>query len=165
MAFGLSKSGKQVFTANGTWTHPLPGVPLLITITAVGGGGGGSDLSSISSPPIGTPPATAGGTTTVVAGATTLASAQGGGVYSKYKTTLAYPSHYTNAGSLGFGSFGLGGTTVTNTPSTPGQNGECVIKTVSATGNLTVTIGAGGSGGTTNAYPFKGYPGIVIIEW
>lgn len=160
MAFGLSKSGKQVFTANGTWVHPMPGVALSVTITAVGGGGGGSSVNSI-----GSPPATAGGATTVREGATTLVTAQGGGVFSNYKTTLAYPSHYTNTGSLGFGSFGLGGTTATNSPSTPGQNGECVLKTVTVSGNLTINIGAGGSGGTTNAFPFKGYPGIVIVEW
>ena len=160
MAFGLSKSGKQVFTANGTWTHPMPGVPLLVTITAVGGGGGGSDDINI-----GNPPATVGGATTVREGATTLVTAQGGGVFSNYKTTLPYPSHYTNTGSLGFGSFGLAGTTSKNTPSTPGQNGECAIKTVTVSNNLTINIGAGGSGGKTNAFPFRGYPGIVIIEW
>lgn len=152
MAFGLSKSGKQVFTANGTWTHPMPGVALSVTMLLVGGGGGGQGTTNGVS---------GSSTSAVVAGGATYTAAGGAGGGRTRVTSAGAATMPTLPGPAGFGNYGLGGYFLTNSYSL-GQSGEAKLVTVTTTTNITLNIGAGGAAGTGGT---AGYAGIAIVEW
>ena len=152
MAFGLSKSGKQVFTANGTWTHPMPGVELSVTMLLVGGGGGGQGSTN---------GASGSSTSATIAGGTTYTAAGGAGGGLTRVASAGAVTMPTLPGPAGFGNYGLGGHFLSNSYSI-GQSGETKLVTVTTTADITLTFGAGGKAGTDGG---AGYAGIVIVEW
>jgi hypothetical protein len=159
MAFGLSKSGKQVFTANGTWTHPMPGVELSVTMLLVGGGGGAQGTLDDYHP------AGDGGdggiTSATPIGGTTITAKGGAG---GNKPAISGAGRTTQSGELGpagVGLYGINGISP-NAPWFHGQCGEAKLVTVTTTTDITITIGAGGTAGTGGV---AGYAGIAIVEW
>lgn len=159
MAFGLSKSGKQVFTANGTWTHPMPGVELSVTMLLVGGGGGGQG-SKINGE-LGGNGGNGGNTTATPTGGTTITAKGGAGGGLPAVAGAGRTTQSNEVGPAGVGLYGINGVSP-NAPWYHGQCGEAKLVTITTTSNITLTIGAGGTAGTGGV---AGYPGIVIVEW
>lgn len=142
--------GMQLFTSSGTFTVPT-GVTKIKVIAISGGNSRG----------------TTGGSSTVSGtGITAVASGTGSG-------TIVGAS---NAGTTGIGGegfrfygmsniYGYGGNTSSGTAASSG--GTAIgIASVTSGQNLTVTVGAGGPGGTSGLQTYyAGGPGAVLIEW
>lgn len=159
MAFGLSKSGKQVFTANGTWTHPLPGVALSVTMLLVGGGGGAQGTTDNHYPA--GEGGNGGNTSATPLGGTAITAKGGAG---GGKTAISGAGRTTQSGELGpagVGLYGINGMAPTS-PWKHGQCGEAKLVTITTTSNIKIIIGAGGAAAPGGV---AGYPGIVIVEW
>ena len=158
MAFGLSKSGKQVFTANGTWTHPMPGVALSVTMLLVGGGGGAQGATNNVASGNG---GNGGNTTATPTGGTTITAKGGAGGGLPDVAGAGRTNQNTALGPLGVGLYGINGIAPT-APWKHGQCGEAKLVTITTTSNIKIIIGAGGTAATGGV---SGYPGIAIVEW
>jgi hypothetical protein len=193
MAFLLNPRGFARFTASGTLTHPAPGKAVRFFIRAIAGGGAGAGnngSSSVYAGADGGDTTVTDGTTTITAlggrggeQATNKLRASGVRNWWPYYTTANAEKHI-NGGSFqgipsytlwlpsihpygqgGFVSVALPGYTL-YTPTSCGEHGEEKTGIIIATGNLTVTIGAGGiASASASNKGENGKPGIVIIEW
>lgn len=155
----LPKQKKVVrFTANGTWTVPA-NVDYII-VTACGGGGGTGNVSGA-----GGTPGTDGSNTTVAAGFATV-TGLGGRVNNQSDNALGARFHdaLANTGRPGFKNGGSGGDAQTYSNGGAGEATEMTqAGFVSGGATVTVTLGAGGSGGGTN--DAAGGSGYAFIEY
>lgn len=152
MAFGLSKSGKQVFTANGTWTHPMPGVELSVTMLLVGGGGGGQGSTNGGN---------GGNTTATPAGGSTITAKGGAGGGATAISGAGRTTQNSAIGPAGVGIYGLNGIA----PAAPWYHGQCggvTVSTITTAVDIALVIGSGGTAGTGAK---SGESGLAIVEW
>lgn len=170
-AFVPGTNGIALFTTTGIWAVPA-GVTQ-VKVTAVGGGGGSEGSCGLG--------ATAGGTSSLQ-GCALAAGGGGGGLWTSPTSTggtasggnlLNLTGGSGNTGTAGVASLlnlNVGGITHGQGATTPG--GPCSggtkggggatsvgICTVSSGANLTVNIGAAGTG------KVSGYGGVVLLEW
>ena len=184
-------SGRQLFTASGTFTVPTGVTQVWVTLAGGGGGGGGVDGGN----------ATAGGASSFGG----YVSASGGGPGGSYGTGGSGGASGGSGGSSGWASgswlpsyfaaggnsiYGVGGVPynmVSNIPASDvvgkgfggggggvsgGGGGGADAKIAQLVTGLTpgetvsVTIGAGGVGGGSGYYiGAMGAPGFVLVEW
>jgi hypothetical protein len=161
IAAGLSSAtfsaGTAIVATDASWPVPTLANPI-VKVTCVGGGGGGGGNN--------TQDAGTGGTTTFNAGAGVLtlsASGGAGGAAASSGSTLA------SAATLGLAAAN-GGRTANSTggDKSCGSNGlggevRVTYMNLGSVSTVNVTIGAGGTGGTSNGSP--GGRGEVIVEY
>jgi hypothetical protein len=151
---------RQAYTTAGTftWTFPTGLSSLVVNVTAIGAGAGGGGSSTYGG---------AGGTSSFGAFVTAAGAAIGtnfaagnGLERGSYATNYAFalPGH----GYMGFGSGGWASYSSTTTVFA-GSSGFVSMNTVTVTANVTVTVGAGGTAGSS--YNNKGGDGAVVLEW
>ena len=149
-------TGMQVFTSSGTWTKPAGITKCLVE--CIGGGSGSSGPSATGG---------AGGDTTFV-GSTTIAgngaaadgsggTASGGSLNLSGKTGLGVARGYPYG--IWQETYGIGGTAAGGY--TSGGGGGYAKGVIAVTGNVAVTVGAGGTTGGNSV----GTAGLVIVYW
>jgi len=168
---GGGYTGMQVFTSNGTWTKPA--AISKVRVICIGGGGagyynGGSVTNGGDSTFVGSTTVTGGG------GGSSTGSSGAGGVGSGGSLNLTGWLGTSKAGSVMLGShkgfagglfqyqYGIGGVAI-STDGFGGAGGGYSEGIVSVTGNVTVTVGAGGTNSANGQV--NGTAGLVIVYW
>jgi hypothetical protein len=153
-------SGREYFTADGTFTVPSGVTEIRVTVAGAGGGGASYDNNGA-----------AGGDTTATYSGTTVTASGGDGGYSRYATGQTLHGDAAN-GDLNLKGAGSTGGNMYNQAAAynygEGGNGGLAIKdfTVSAGDTVSIVVGAGGAGGAQASYPGEdGVDGYAIVEW
>jgi hypothetical protein len=164
-------TGMQVFTSSGTWIKPA--AISKVRVICIGGGGAGYFNSGFvtnggDSTFVGSTTVTGGG------GGSSTGSSGAGGVGSGGSLNLTgwlgtskdgsamLGSHRGFAGGLFQYQYGIGGVAI-STDGFGGAGGGYSEGIVSVTGNVTVTVGAGGTNSANGQV--NGTAGLVIVYW
>lgn len=176
----LSFDNSKMYTTSGTFTVPNGVTTIYVTASAGGGGSGGSAYFAGMTQTGGT-----GGTggNTSVGNLITLRGGTGGtgavGLYSTSWPPLNVTTQngtngtsYSSSAVKGYANYGGGGAGVTGGYTHQSGNGgrgeNCTQKafTVTANSTINITVGSGGSGGSSNyTRGNAGQSGFVLIEW